>query len=773
MRYLHFFLLLLLTTGCGQPIAVPDLESRPDGPAPIFLIDEIDSMRVVDHSGIPAETDTVRLDPVKISDTIARALASRSTGSFTWTGDIPPGANLTALIGVGNAPVELFDIFGIIPPLSRYGPQDTDPPRGMRFELLANGELIFEYELSREEFPEWRPIEIDLSDHAGENVELEFRTEGVLQGTVLPYWGHPEIAAPVDKPRRVILLGLDTVAAGHVSWMGYRRTTTANLDEIAGSSTIFMDAHSSSPWTLPSFASVLSGRSPGITGADRRNRGLSEHEDMLAEIFRRNGFATAAFLNIPHLQEAGFIQGVDHQWEVHDEPAPLALEQAKIWLENHRSQDFFIFIHLFDPHIAYVPPQKWADRFRDSSYDGEYPDQWFLHGDVVVRNHFDPAVWAIFGEVEQKQCESLYDAEIAGMDEALGIFFDWYEEQGLMDDTLLIVFADHGEEFGEHDKWEHGHSQYEEQIHVPFFMKLPGQRQSRRVEGLVGTIDIYPTLLDLFGFESETDPSGQSLLPILDGGVPDPDYRVIAESTRWGPEIKTVVTNRFKYILNIPTGAEELYDLVHDPGETENILDQNPEPTGELGSYLEKYVSETQSGWHLCLLAGPGMPLEVDLTVTSNATIENPELITQIYNGSGPGLVTDGSFKFRVNLELAPRDLVEVRFSTVPENSDVTFSGTINGVPAGDEIRLGAFEMPLPDLLDMFSDDENQFETPIESDDLTLSIDDPVIAFSFPEYSREESRGAYLWSVPASLRAHEAALSPEQQEALESVGYLF
>lgn len=772
MRRFWVILLVVFAMGCGGRVEVPDLTKPSGGPSPVFLIDQTGSMVAIDAEGKPVPDQSVRLDIVKIGDTVARAITSRSTAAFTWTGRIPPKARLTCLVGVGDAPVELFNVFSMIPPINAYGRKDVRPPSGIRFRLTADGQEVFVKELSREELTEWSTVTVDLSSHAGENVKLEFSGEGILVGTVLPYWGHPQIVAPRERPRRVILFGLDTVAAGHVSWLGYKRKTTAVLDSLANRSVVFTDGHSCSPWTLPSFAAVLSGRLPGVTGADRRNRGLSMHEDMLAEIFRRNGFATAGFVNIPHLQEAGFFQGVDHQWEVQDLPAPQALEQARNWIDYNSDQDFFVFIHLFDPHIAYVPPRKWADKFRAPDYSGLHADKWFLHGGIITRNHYDPAVWAGFGEVEQKQCENLYDAEIAGMDEAIGNFLAWYEEKGLLDDSLIIVFSDHGEEFGQHGRWEHGHSQYEEQIHVPFFIKLPGETGSRRVDGLVATYDTYPTLLELFGFKSETEPSGVSLVPILRGGSADTERRTIAESTLWGPETKTVVTNRYKYILTVPTGQAELYDLVSDPLETKDILKETPDVSDELGKFLETYVNKTQAGWHLRLLAGPQTPMSVGLRVRSEGAIENPELVTQILNGSGEGLVAEDTSSFRVNLNLKPGDIVEVRFSTDPENSSVTFEGSIGDASARDAILLGAYKMSLTNLAEKLASQGVEIEQPT-GDDLTLTIEDPVIAFSFPDYAREDDRGAYLWSVPKSLRAHPPALTPEQEEALQSLGYVF
>jgi len=764
-------ILILLVCGCRGEITVPDLSGNTGVPSTIFLIDNPDQLVPVVFDGSEFDQGGIAVINAKIGDTFARSITSRWTGSFRWSGTIPQNAGLTGLYGIGDGPLELFNTVDIIPPITRFGDETLPPPEGMFFRIRINGEEIFSEEISREPSDHWNSFNLDISGYSGQDADIIFECEGVVFGTNLAYWGHPEISSPSENPRQVILFGLDTVAAGHFGHHGYRRDTSSNIDELGESSFVFMDAHSPAPWTLPSFASVLSGRLPGVTGANRNNRGLADYEDMLAEIFRRNGFATASFVNIPYLQEGGFYQGMDHMWEVQDFPAEFALTQAKNWIEYHRDQDFFIFIHLFDPHIAYEPSMAWVERFRDPDYSGAYAEEWRLQGGVINANHTDPSIWAGFSEADQIQCEALYDGEIGYMDEKIGEFLNWYESQGMLDDALIAMFGDHGEEFGEHGRWEHGHSQFEEQIHVPMLIKLPRQESSREVNGLVRTIDLYPTLLDLFGFESETESSGTTLLPVLNGDDPSPDIRSISESTLWGPEIKAVTTNDFKYIVTVPTGYQELYDLQDDPGETENVIDDFPDVAEGLGGYLEEYVNTNEAGWHLRFLAGPQFPMTINLRITSQSNFENVELVKQIFRGSGEGITIETDNSFRVDLELRPNDTVEVRFTTEFNSGDVMFDGLIGDEQAVDAIQLGALALPLPELVEMLSDGGVTRDYP--DGILVITEEDPVIAFSFPDYAREETRGVFLWTVPENLRAHAAAMTPEQMEALESLGYVF
>ena len=776
MRRLFLFMVLFITIGCTPtPIHVPDLASQASGIPTIFLLDHLEAMAVVSQDGSVIDGAEVRIDNAKAGPILARAIGTRhESGSFSWTGDIPAGARFSSLIGIGSAPIGLFHVMGIFPPINYYGPQDVSPPEGLKFSVSIDGTIIYEHDNHRGYFGGWEQIEIDLPDFAGENRRVVFSAEGMLTGTVLPYWGHPEIFVPNENPKQVILFGLDTVRADHCGFMGYNRGTTPNLDSIADQAFVFTEAMASSPWTMTSFATILSGRPPGVTGADKNSRGLSNHEDMLAEIFRRNGFSTAEFLNIPHIAELGFLQGNDHQWEEQDFRAYHALNEAKAWIENHRDRDFFVFIHLFDPHIPYAPSEEWVGRFREAGYTGNFADLWDLPDQAITQNHLNPEIWESFSSEDQEQCVNLYDAEIGSMDEDLGEFIDWCKTEGLYDNSTIIVLSDHGEEFGDHGRWEHGHSQYEEQLHVPFIIKLPGQETSRRIDNLVGVIDIYPTLLEMFGFTSETENSGESLVPVLNGGNPDPERRLIAESTLWGPEIKTVITNQYKYILTIDSGEEELYDLADDPEELNNIISEYPDTAQELGDFLETYVRQTQSGWHVRLLCGSEITLPVDLIVRSDAVITDPTLITQVFNGSGEGITTTGDGKsIRLQLELFRGDSVELRFSTDPGDASVTFGGSIGNRSAVEMIKLGSTRFTWSDLMESVANDNGQVGEPGLPGELTISIDDPLIAFGFPDIPGPNTHGATIWTIPENLRAHAAELTAEQRAALEAVGYFF
>ncbi|HEX9745010.1 MAG TPA: sulfatase-like hydrolase/transferase [bacterium] len=734
-------LAFLLFAGCSLPAKEirPDLSTDSGGSDPIFIWENVALSPV----------------PLKVGNTVSRAIVPDTPDGFSWTGNTGHGSRLDFQIGVVNSPSDV-----------NSGPSDFSD---INYQITANGMEIFNETIPMLLSDDWLHYSVDLPDTGADETTLDFSTSIVNTIGLTPAWGRPTIVTPRENPRHVILLGLDTLAAGHVGWLGYERDTTPFLDTIADKSNVFLNAHSSSPWTLPSFATVLSGRPPSVTGANRRNRGLSLNEDMIAEVFHRNGFVTSGFVNIPHLQEAGFFQGNDQQWEVHDHRAYEALNQARSWHGDFADQDTFAFIHLFDAHIPYVPPEGFASLFRDPAYNGSHAENWILDADTVTQNHTDPSVWASMSDEDRIQCEALYDSEIRGMDSMVEEFFAWYESAGLMDNTLLIVFADHGEEFGEHGRWEHGHSVYEEQINVPLLIHSPGQELRHNIEGLVGTIDIYPTLLELFDFTSEQKQWGLSLISLMNGEADTSSRTIISESTLWGPELKSIITgSEEKYIYNLADGREELYNLMENPAESDSLVEKDP---GELAVFrddLEKYISETLSGWHIKFLAGD-QPMHIDLHITSSGELSNPAVKEQIFQGTKNNLSINGDGELVMNYDLVPGDSIKLTFDS-ENDSYVTVNGTIDGAVASEDIYVGATGKTMPHLMQLLNPDE--FD-PDKQYDLTSSITDPILAFQLPDYNGQEDRGAWIWTVPEQLRADEGDLSPEQNQELESVGYIF
>ena len=367
--------------------------------------------------------------------------------------------------------------------------------------------------------------------------------------------------------RCVILISIDTCRADHLSCYGYPRTITPNIDELAMESMLFTSAYSPVPMTQPAHASMLTGTIPPVHGVhDNYDYQLSQSNVTLAEILGQSGYTTAAVISSFVLDsQFGLDQGFGYYHDQFEQPiSPAEDDQrrggettriALEWLDEHADEKFFMFIHYYDPHTLYVPPEPFASRFIESPYAGEIAYTDFCIAQVIAK----------------------------------------LKELELYDSSLLIVVGDHGEMLGEHDEQEHEYFIYESAIKVPLIFKLPGRSEPKTIDQSVGIIDIVPTVCELLGVETPPNIQGEDLLPYFETDSPDAqDREVYCESlypTRYGANsLLGVVDGRWKYIQ---TTRPELYDLIEDPGETNNLVVQESERARALQDKLRTMLEES------------------------------------------------------------------------------------------------------------------------------------------------------------------------------------
>ena len=342
----------------------------------------------------------------------------------------------------------------------------------------------------------------------------------------------------------VIFVSIDTLSARNMSLYGYGRDTTPNLAAFAKEAVTFDHCVSNCSWTLPSFMSVMTGLLPyshrlepeekktGMRGEVWDLWYLAENRWTLAEALRASGYRTGGFVdNLWITEKCNFPQGFD----VYDASAgelphedldggirhvmPLALE----WLDSLGDADpYFLFMHAFDVHGPYLPPKPWSGRFAPED-DGPV-----VPADVLVNSFGGIPSYISDGmtpgpdgpdELVTEPIRSAYDEGIAAMDAALGEFFDELRARGLFDEAVIVVTADHGESMDEHDYY-FGHGVlYEQVVHIPLIIRLPGgEHGGRRVAGSVNLLDLYPTLIDYAGLSGErTYLHGRSLRPAIEG----------------------------------------------------------------------------------------------------------------------------------------------------------------------------------------------------------------------------------------------------------------
>ncbi len=371
------------------------------------------------------------------------------------------------------------------------------------------------------------------------------------------------------RPCNVLLITLDTTRADRIGCYGYTSAETPTLDSLAGRAALFERAYVPAPMTAPSHASMLTGLFPPEHGI-WTNGGVALEADVpvLAEFMRRQGFATAAFVSSVVLQakyglNRGFDLYDDHlsSGEVADDEHGRSRDGKHVidavlnWLTERpaRPAPFFCWVHLFDPHDPYLPHRdEFGDQFEDRPYD----------------------------------------AEIAYVDRQLGRLFAALANQGILDQTVIVVAGDHGESLGEHGEQQHGYMLHESTLRVPLMIADPrGKFPGRRVSTPVSLVDLFPTLLTLGGVTPPTPFADRNLMPALQGKPLSPRscYSQSLEGYQeagWSP-LQGLTTERWRYVR---TSRPELYDLSADPAELQNVAGEQPDLVREMDRELASFV---------------------------------------------------------------------------------------------------------------------------------------------------------------------------------------
>ncbi len=379
----------------------------------------------------------------------------------------------------------------------------------------------------------------------------------------------------------VLLIVVDTLRRDHLGAYGYERDTSPNLDELAARSTLYRSAYSHAPWTTPAIAALMTSRHPEALGIRDRQSRLAEEFVSLPEVLQEAGWTTGAIVSHSFCSSRwGFAQGFD-SFDESNIKGPFATtsqdvsELAIDWIDAHHERPFFLFLHYFDPHAAYVQREGFEFREKgESRYEGRL-------GSVVIPERFamDPSR---LRPADLREMERLYDSEIALTDRWIGAVLDHLEEVGVLEQTLVIITADHGEEFLDHGALDHAKTLYDELVRVPLIVHYPG-RTATVSERIVGLVDVLPTVLDAAGLAAPAGIRGHSL---LDG----PTREIVYLETERLRRLRGVVKDGHKLIVDRDGGAVELYDLVADPSEHENLAAQRPELVAELRALLGALV---------------------------------------------------------------------------------------------------------------------------------------------------------------------------------------
>jgi arylsulfatase A-like enzyme len=451
-------------------------------------------------------------------------------------------------------------------------------------------------EQTPEIFIDWFFLDVPLSSYGTGEGELSFILDGPFAGNpgITTLIGHPSIYyEPEQRHRNVLLIGVDTLRSDSLTPYGAPSYYTPDLQELSTEGVTFTQSRSQSSWTMPSFASMVTGLLPSTISAAIYSGYLSGSATTIAEYLRDNGYATDMVCSNPWLgnRQSGFQQGFDSLWFVTDADAVMSVEEAKEFIEHNSGRDWFCFLHFMDPHVPYKPPAELADRFCDPAYAGSIGRR-FDSVDMWKTGEFVPP------PEDLAQVRSLYDAEVAYVDSALGSLFAFLRDKGLDESTLIIFAADHGEEFFDHGMFEHGHTQYDELVRLPLIVKGAEFTPGGRIDVSVGNTDIYPTILRYARITVPDWLIGKPLQDFVAGTVPA-DRLIFGEGNTRGSLKKYAVQWPYKCILDFVTGEARLYDLETDPGEMNDISGDESELTAELSGEIVSAMRPSQTAFHV------------------------------------------------------------------------------------------------------------------------------------------------------------------------------
>jgi len=385
----------------------------------------------------------------------------------------------------------------------------------------------------------------------------------------------------------LVLITLDTARADHVSAYGSTTVQTPALDRLASDGVLFEQAGTAAPLTLPAHSTILTGRFPPEHGV-RDNGGfyLSPDQTTLAEMLSAQGFATGGFVAAYVLDgKWGIGQGFGTYFDDFDlggrrgrslgdiqRPANEVADKALPWIDSVKDRRFFAWLHFYDPHTPYEPPEPYRTQYQGHPYRGE----------------------------------------MAFTDSQVGRVVDHLASNGLLDKTVVVAIGDHGESLGEHGEDAHGFFIYEAAARVPFIIRAPfSAARGRRVADPVRTVDVVPTVLDLLGLPPAASVSGRSLVPLMTGSAVELDLEGYAEAMYplhhygWS-DLRSLRSGRFK-VIDAP--RPELYDLESDPNELRDIFQQRR----VVGEQMITRLREMEQGFANAPAAPPASDVDPEV----------------------------------------------------------------------------------------------------------------------------------------------------------------
>ena len=575
----------------------------------------------------------------------------------------------------------------------------------------------------------------------------------------------------------IVLIVVDTLRADHLGVYGCPQPTSPRIDALASRATVFDAAWGAAPWTLPSVMSIVTGRYPSSHRVENDGLRLASDVPTLAQILKARGYATGGFVSHVYVTAPyGFERGFDtfddfglsrpgYRLEARLEPpADKVTDAALRWLRTQRGRPVFLFVHYFDAHWPYEPPDATRALF-PSSYRGPLDATW-----DSISKFQDPA--RPMPDDYRQFLLARYDGEIRFVDQQIGVLLDGLQQEQRAGRAWVVLTADHGEEFKDHGSIGHGRQLYEEVVRVPLVVAGPAgpgtaqTRAARRSARPVSGVDLLPTIVDLAGGAPPAGLDGTSFAATLraDAEAADSasaaggtDRPILSETVRLNAYRRAVRVGALKLIDSMDESRTELFDLTADPKETRDVSASRRDDRLRLTRLLFARPDLLAGGWNLRWKSGgrESGAHRFEGTIRTNGIFRS--VVPLFRDGGAYRLAAPDRLEFADPEQTGEGGLV---FTTAPDSASVTFDLRVDHQPAGGAplpgtTLLGATAARPPGVpftLGGRGGDESAFAPPPEG-----SCRGPCFA---------------LWRTHAASQDEPVVLDQETRERLRSLGYI-
>ncbi len=585
-------LLPVLLLGCGAP------EDPPDDPAQQKIERAWSLVRMLGTADIRVGSKKKKAGPSKevrfkigrIGDRQRSSIVQRATSSITFEG-----------LRLSDKPVARFFIA-----VDDWAPESEGIQFSISVATGAQEKVVFQRHLAPAKNPRdqgWSRQEVPLDEFAGQEVDIVLRADLKEKPSANPghaYWGEPEIVSETTSPKflpNVVVISLDTLRADFLGTYGHPNEISQHIDAIAASGTVFDNCISQSSWTRPAHFAMLASRYPGFSILQYNEKFCRISSDVLtlAELLKENDYLTAAFTGGGYMgRKSGFEQGFDYYVSYGRRFEPN-LRPVADWLDNHADSRFLLFLHNYNAHNPYDPPEDAKARFvmdPPAACEGVTFSTEDSQAGRVSRCQKDPGVAAYI--------KGIYAGEVFHVDRLFGDVVSQLKRLGVFEDTIFLITSDHGEGLFDHGESNHVTTMYQELIHVPLILSGPGIPANTRIEHTVQLLDVAPTLLDLLGLEVPENFQGRSLVPLF-RELASPRLKAFS-ATSWDRSMAfaeskphsfsaATLDDGKKLIRNLGESGDEaeLYDIGADPGEL-SPLEANVPWQADLGGALNSWL---------------------------------------------------------------------------------------------------------------------------------------------------------------------------------------